>query len=69
MRTDGVHCRESDGTEPVVLKLVPVTGAAFSGVTMDHLMWPLFLHTHFWYVVDMCDTVSIGLCCHEPLGP
>ena len=25
--TDGVHCRESAGTGPVVLKVVPVTGA------------------------------------------
>ena len=35
MRTDGGHCRESTGTEPVVLKAVPirVTGAAFSGLT------------------------------------
>ena len=26
-----VHCRESVGTGPVVLKVVPATGAAFSG--------------------------------------
>ena len=32
---DGVHCRESAGTGPVVLKVVPVTGAAFLGVNMD----------------------------------
>ena len=31
MRTDGVHCRESAGTKPVVLKVVPVTDAAFAG--------------------------------------
>ena len=30
MRTDVVHCRESVGTGPAVLKVVPVTGAAFS---------------------------------------
>ena len=30
MRTDGVHCRESAGTGPVVLKLISVTGAAFA---------------------------------------
>ena len=30
MRTDGVHCLESAGTGPVVLKVVPVTGAAFA---------------------------------------
>ena len=36
LRTDGVHCRKSIGTGPVVLKAVPVTGAAFSGFTMNH---------------------------------
>ena len=41
--TDGVHCQESAGTEPVVLKFVPVTtDAAFSGITMDQLMFLLF---------------------------
>ena len=30
LRIDGVHCRESAGTEPVVLKVVRVTGAAFA---------------------------------------
>ena len=35
LRTDGVHRRESAGTGPVVLKVVPVTGAAFSGFTVD----------------------------------
>ena len=29
LRTDVVHCRDSVGTGPVVLKVVPVTGAAF----------------------------------------
>ena len=31
LRTDGVHCRESAGTGPVNLKVVPVTGAALAG--------------------------------------
>ena len=31
LRTDGVHCRESAGTGPVVLKVVPVTGSPFAG--------------------------------------
>ena len=31
LRTDGVDCRESVGTGPVVLKVVPVTGAALAG--------------------------------------
>ena len=32
---DGFHCRGSAGTGPVVLKVVPVTGAACSDFTMD----------------------------------
>ena len=36
LRPDGVHCRESAGTGPVVRKVVPATGAAFAGqVPMD----------------------------------
>ena len=31
LRTVGVHCRESAGPGPVVLKVIPVTGAAFPG--------------------------------------
>ena len=38
LRTDGVHCRESAGTGRVVLKVVPVTGAAILQGTMDQLM-------------------------------
>ena len=38
LRTDGVHCRESAGTWPIVLKVVLVTGAAILQVTMDQLM-------------------------------
>ena len=34
LRTDGVHWRDSTGTGPVALKVVPVTGAAFLG-TID----------------------------------
>ena len=55
MRTDGVHCRESAGTGPVVLKVVPVTtGATVLQVTMDlsHCA-PLFSHTHYWHEVGM----------------
>ena len=35
LRTDVVHCRESAGTGPVVLKVLRVTGAVFSGIPMD----------------------------------
>ena len=31
LRTAGALCRESTGTGPVVLKVIPVTGAAFAG--------------------------------------
>ena len=31
LRTDGVHCLESTGTRPLVLKAVPMTGAALAG--------------------------------------
>ena len=31
LRTNGIHCRESAGTGPVKLKVVPVTGAVFAG--------------------------------------
>ena len=47
LRTDGVHCRESTGTGPAVLKIVPVTGAAILQVTMDQLMCAiLFPHLY-----------------------
>ena len=35
LRTNGVHCRESAGTRRVDVKVIPVTGAASSGLTMD----------------------------------
>ena len=31
LRADGIHCQESAGTRPVVLKIVQVTCAAFAG--------------------------------------
>ena len=33
--TDGVHCREYAGRGPAVLKIIRVTDAAFSGITVD----------------------------------
>ena len=53
MRTDGVHCRESVGTGPVVLKVVRVTGAAFASPWTKCYCTPLFSHTHYWYKVSM----------------
>ena len=37
-RTDGLYCRESAGTGPAVLKVVSMTDAAFSGITMDNFL-------------------------------
>ena len=39
VRTDGGNCRESAGTGPGVLEVVPVTGAAFPGITMHQFMY------------------------------
>ena len=56
LRTDGVHCRESAGTGSVVLNVVPVTGAAFSGITIDQLVcaYPSPRLLIVFTVVDMC---------------
>ena len=43
---DGVHCQESAGTGPVDFKVVPVTGAVFSGVTWNQLLWASALSSH-----------------------
>ena len=47
LRTDCVHCRESVGTGPVVLKVVRVTGAAFASPWTKCYCAPLFSHTHY----------------------
>ena len=64
LRTDGVYYRESAGTgPPVVLKVVRVTGAAYSGITMNQLICAS-IFPHPLSVCnghdDMCDTESIG---------
>ena len=51
LRTDCVHCNESVGTGPVVLKVVRVTGAAFASPRTKCYCAPLFSHTHYWYTV------------------
>ena len=38
LHTDGVHCREYAGTGPKVFEVVPVTGAAFSGIDMEQII-------------------------------
>ena len=82
LRTDDVHCGESAGTGPVVLKVVPVTGAIFSGFIMDQLICTSLCphQLNNWYKVGMYDTESIEgsrecVCAcvcvcssHEPIG-
>ena len=61
LRTDCVHGREIAGVGPVVLKVIRVTGAAFSRFPMDQLLCASFFHTDYWYVVEMMsDTEGIG---------
>ena len=57
LRIDGIHCQESAGTGPVVLKEVPVTGAAFASPWTSYCA-SLFSHTHYWYEVGM---LKVGL--------
>ena len=52
MRTDGVNCRESAGTGPVNLKVVP-NECCLGRSTMDQLICTSFSHTHYWYEVGM----------------
>ena len=55
-----VHCQESAGTGPVVLNVVPVTGAAFSGLSPWTNLCAPFLFSHSLLVistVDLCYTV------------
>ena len=43
VRTDHIiYCREPAGKAPIVIKVVPVKGAAFSGITMDQFIIMLF---------------------------
>ena len=52
LRTDGVHCRESAGTGPVNLKVVPITSAALAG-HHGPINGVSLSHTHYWYEVGM----------------
>ena len=78
LRTDGVHCRESVGTGPVVLKVARVTGAAFASPWTKCYCAPLFSHTHYWYTVSMfklsgvyknVSTAVLLYCFVEPFLP
>ena len=78
LRTDGVHCRESVGTGPVVPKVVRVTGAAFASPWTKCYYAPLFSDTHYWYTVNMfklsgvygnISTAVLLYCFVEPFFP
>ena len=51
LRTDRVHCRESAGSGPVNLKVVP-NGCSL-GITMDQLICASLSPAHYWYEVGM----------------
>ena len=76
LRTDGVHCQESVGTGPVVLKVVPVTGAALASPRTKYYCAPSFSHTHYWYKVSMFklsgvyqNSSTAGLLCGTVFPP
>ena len=64
LHADGIHCHEPAGTGPVVLKVVPVTGAVFSGITMDQLICAsLFPHPLLVCICseNICDTAGSNI--------
>ena len=70
LRTDSVHCRESVRTGPVVLKVVPVTGAVILQVTMDQLMCAsLFPHPLYTYIHTYIHTYIVYTYIHAPRRP
>ena len=52
LRTNGVHCRESAATGPVVSNIVPNGCCHFAGHRGPNNMRSLS-HTHYWYEVGM----------------
>ena len=58
-RTDGVHCRESAGTGPVNLKVVPNERGLPWQVTMDRLICASLSHAHYWYEGDTLKVPAI----------
>ena len=51
-----VHCRESAGTGPVNLKVVPVADAAFSGVSIDQILCAPFSPNPLLLLVKVSET-------------
>ena len=59
LRTDRVHCRESAGTGPINLKVVP--NECCSGQdTIDQSTIASLSHTHYWYEVGMLKESTGG---------
>ena len=58
LRTNGVHCRDLAGTGPVVLNVVPVTGAVISGITTEQILY-VSLFSHLLLVQYVIRTVYI----------
>ena len=58
IRTDGIHCRGFADSEPVILKVVPVTGAAFSDITVGQFLCaffsPLLQYILYRYMYPLC---------------
>ena len=61
LRTDGVHCRESAGTGPVNLKVVP--NECCLGRSPWTNQYSRLSHTHYWYEVGMLKTPAV--CPHD----
>ena len=59
LRTDGVHCRESAGTGPVNLKVVP-NECCLGRSPWTNYYSPLFCHTHYWYAVGMLKVPAVS---------
>ena len=57
LRTDGVYCRESAGTGPVNLKVVP-NECCLGRSTMDQLICASLSHTHYWYEVVILIVIA-----------
>ena len=68
LRTDGVHRRESAGTGPVNLKVVPTEFCLAWQITMDQLICASFSHTPYGYEVGMLKVPAIYKL-HFPLLP
>ena len=61
LRTDGVHCRESAGSGPVNLKVVP-NGSLSWQITMDQSICASLSHTDYWYEVGvLIESIDISM--------